>query len=95
MVYRLFRSVSPRGQLNESISGKAINQIIKKRITLAGHNPDQYGAHSLRSGFITEAGRQGVHLGEVMQLSGHKSLEIASGYYRKGELLANPASRIS
>ena len=92
---RLFRSITARGQLNESICGKSINQIIKKRVALAGANPALYAAHSLRSGFITEAGRQGIHLGEVMQLSGHKSLEIASGYYRKGEILKNPAGKIS
>jgi len=67
-----------------SSSGECICQIIKKRIALAGHNPAQYGAPSLRSGFITEAGRQGVHMGEVMQLSGHKSLETRECVLYKG-----------
>jgi len=91
----LFRSLTPRRQLKESIKDKVINRIIKQRIAFIGLDPTIYSAHSIRSGYITEAGRRGINLGEVMQLSNHKSLEVAHGYYRKGELLANPAGRIS
>lgn len=44
-----------------------------------------FGAHSLRSRFITEAGDQLVPLVEGMKLSGHKNVTTALKYYQTGE----------
>jgi hypothetical protein len=33
--------------------------------------------HSLRSGFVIEAGKQGISLAETMTLSGHKGVQTA------------------
>lgn len=43
----------------ELLSGQAVGLIVKRRATLAGLEGD-FGAHSLRSGYVTEAGRQNV-----------------------------------
>jgi len=53
------------------LSGQAIWLIVKRRAQLACVAGD-FGAHSLRSGFVTEAGRQNVPLGEAMGLTGHR-----------------------
>lgn len=90
----LFRGIGRDGKLNDGISGRTINRIVKRRAEKAGLDAHALGAHSLRSGFITESGRQGAALGDAMALSGHRNNEVALGYYRDGELLANPAARL-
>jgi hypothetical protein len=52
----------------EPLSAQAVWHIVKRRAQLAGLPPD-YGAHSLRSGFVTEAGRQNIPMGEAMALT--------------------------
>jgi len=91
---KLFRGIRNNNALNPAISPRNINNIVKRHIKDAGLNPDEFGAHSLRSGFITEAGRQGVALRDAMQLSGHADPNTALGYHRHGQLLSNPASRL-
>jgi len=44
---------------------QAVRAIVKRRAALAGLKGD-YSAHSLRSGFMTEAGRQNVPMGEAI-----------------------------
>lgn len=51
-------------------------------------------AHSLRSGFVTEAGRQGVPLGEVMAMTEHRSVTTVMGYFQAGALLDSRASQL-
>ena len=91
----LFRGIKPDNTFNQSISGRTINLIVKRRITLIGLNPDDYGAHSLRAGFLSESSHQGINLTEAMMLSGHKSIKIAQGYCRDNELKYNKASHLT
>ena len=65
-------------ELRGAISGRSVARIIQRRAKLARLDLDLAG-HSLRSGFMTEAGK-GVHLRDAMQLSGHKSLSTALAY---------------
>jgi len=90
----LFRGIRNTGQLNTGISGRTVNRIVKRRVGMAGLDPDLFGAYSLRSEFITEAARSGATLGDAMALSGHRCAEVASGYYRQAAVLENPAGRI-
>jgi len=87
----VFRGIKRNGQLTPSLSGRAISNVVKRRIQNAGYNQALFSAHSLRSGFLTEACRQGVSLLEAMELSGHKTPAVAQSYYRSGELLRNRA----
>ncbi|PZS73230.1 hypothetical protein A7X68_19085 [Stenotrophomonas maltophilia] len=41
----------------------------------------EFGVHSLRSGFVTEAGKQGVPLSVVMAMSEHCSVASVTGYF--------------
>lgn len=90
----LFRGINTNGIMNNTISGRTINRIVKRRVAMVGLDPDQFGAHSLRSGFITEAARSGATLGDAMALSRHKCVEVASGYYRQADVLENPAGKL-
>jgi len=79
--------------MNDSIHARSINRIVKRRVKMLGFDPDEYDAHSLRSGFITEVVRAGANMEDAMALSGHRPVVIASGYYRQAEVLENPAGK--
>jgi integrase len=76
-----------------SLSGQAVWLIVKRRAALAGLDGD-YGAHSLRSGFVTEAGRQNVALGEAMSLTGHRSVQSFLRYFRPGTVQTTQAANL-
>lgn len=90
----LFRSVSKGGQIGDSITDVDINRIVKKRAKMAGYDESQFSAHGLRTGFITEAGKTGCPIGDVMELSCHKSVTIAMRYYQAGNLKNNQAANL-
>lgn len=78
----LFRRVRRGGVVAEPLSAAAVRDIIKKRCALAGIDTG-FSAHSLRSGFVTEAGRQQMSLGETMAMTGHRSTASLVGYFRQ------------
>lgn len=78
----LFRRVRRGGVVGEPLSAAAVRDIVKRRCALAGVEVD-FSAHSLRSGFVTEAGRQGVPLGEAMAMTGHRSTASLVGYFQQ------------
>jgi integrase len=80
----LFRRVRRGGVVAEPLSPAAVRDIVKKRCQLAGLEPE-FSAHSLRSGFVTEAGRAGIPLAETMALTGHRSTASLVGYFRQGQ----------
>ncbi|WP_334180655.1 site-specific integrase [Pseudoxanthomonas sp.] len=71
----------------------SVAKIVKRRAALAGLNGD-FGAHSLRSGFVTEAGKQGVPLPAVMAMTEHRSVASVVGYFQAGQAEDNPAARL-
>lgn len=88
----LFRRVRRGNVIGEPLSASAVRDIVKKRCRLAGIDED-FSAHSLRSGFVTEAGRQQIPLGETMALTGHRSTASVVGYFR-GHSVDSKASRL-
>lgn len=78
----------------EAITGQGVNLILKRRIAMAGLDPQLYSAHGLRSGFLTEAARQGVPLPEAMAQSQHKSVQQAARYYNDAERRMGRAARL-
>jgi integrase len=77
----LFRRIRRGNHLGEALSPAAVRDIVQSRCRLAGIEGN-FSAHSLRSGFVTEAGRQNVPLGETMALTGHQSVATVLGYFR-------------
>ena len=66
---------------------------MQRRARLAGPASDWAG-HSLRSGFVTEAGRQVVPLGEVMAMTEHRGVGTVMGYFQAGHLLASRSTAL-
>lgn len=90
----LFRRVYRGGTIGTSaLTGDAVARLVQRRATLAGLDGD-WAAHSLRAGFVTEAGRQGVPLGEVMAMTEHRGVGTVMGYFQAGSLLTSRASRL-
>lgn len=71
----------------------SVATVVKRRATLAGLEGD-FGAHSLRSGFVTEAGKQGVPLPAVMAMTEHRPVASVIGYFQAGAAEDNPAARL-
>ena len=91
----IFRGVGQDGVvLDRAISDRQINRIVKARAKAAGFDPAAFGAHSLRSGFMTETGLQGISLMEAMELSTHRDVRVAARYHQAGRGLRNKAARL-
>jgi site-specific recombinase XerD len=69
--------------------------MIKRRSTATSIDPSRHSPHSLRAGFMTEAGRQGIPLPESMALSGHKTPSVAIRYHRVGDVLLSRAAKLA
>ena len=89
----IFRRIRKGGHLGEALSPAAVRSIVKERCALAGIECD-FSAHSLRSGFVTEAGRQNVPLADTMGLTGHHSVATVLGYFRSESTLVSRAARL-
>ncbi len=89
----LFRRVRKGGHVGEPLSAHAVRMIVKERCAIAGIEGD-FSAHSLRSGFVTEAGRRNHSLPDTMALTGHRSVPTVLGYFRAEASLASPLARL-
>ena len=82
----LFRRIGKSGSPGAPLSAQSVRLIVQARAALAGLDP-AFSAHSLRSGFVTEAAQQNIPMAETMALTGHRSPASVLGYFRKGEVL--------
>ncbi|OUM00104.1 site-specific integrase [Variovorax sp. JS1663] len=90
----IFRRLRKGGKVTaDALDPEAVRKIVQRRCALAGL-PGQFSAHSLRSGFVTEAGSQDIPAIKAMLLTGHKKAETFMGYYRAGNVLKNEAGRL-
>ena len=90
-----FRRIDRWGRLGATaLDPQSVNAILKARCVRAGLDPALFSAHGLRSGFMTEAGKQGVPLPEAMQLSQHRSVQQAARYYNEAEIDKGKAVRL-
>ncbi|NWD74964.1 site-specific integrase [Pseudomonas gingeri] len=90
----LFRRLYKGGKISTlGLSGDQVARIVQRRAKMAGLEGD-WAAHSLRSGFVTEAGRQGVPLGEVMAMTEHRSVSTVMSYFQAGSLLNSKATSL-
>lgn len=92
----LFMPILPNGVIERhAMHPESVSLVVNRRAERAGLDARKYTGHSLRAGFLTEAGLQGVDLLEAMQLSQHKSMNVAGGYYRAGNGLRNRGAKLA
>lgn len=89
----IFRRVRRGDKVGEPLAAAAVRDIVRVRAELAGLEPE-FAAHSLRSGFVTEAARQNVPLAEAMVMTGHSSPASVIGYFRAAEASHSAAARL-
>jgi integrase len=70
-----------------------VRDIVKERCAMAGVE-GEFSAHSLRAGFVTEAGRQNMSLPETMAMTGHQGVATVMGYFRAENALGSKVSRM-
>lgn len=88
----IFRRVNA-GTVGTALSDKAVARIIQKRAQRAGLDGD-WGGHSLRSGFITQANLDNIPDAETMALSEHKSRQQLVRYHRASAPLKSKAGNL-
>jgi len=90
---KIFRRIL-NGRIHDPLQDFAVRNIVRRRAQLAQVPLGRLSAHSLRSGFVTEAAKQGISLGETMALTGHRNVQTVLGYYQSGELSSSRAARL-
>lgn len=88
----IFRRVW-KNRVGPALLPQAVATIVQRRARLAGL-AGNFGGHSLRSGFVTEAGKQGIALPAVMAMTEHRSVASVVGYFQAGSAEDNPAARL-
>ena len=85
----VFTPIDRHGHLRRDASGRlirlspdSINTIVRRYVGAAGLEVGDFGAHSLRAGFITEAAEREIPLADIQAVSGHRSLEMVLRYVR-------------
>lgn len=83
---------APRDALVFPVSESTIYELVRRAAGLAGESPDDFSPHSLRSAFLTIASARGVPLPEIMEQTGHRSVDVASRYIKHGLAAQNRAA---
>jgi len=81
----LFCDVTPAGELvkGKGMGVHSIRYALKTGADYAGIDHARFGSHSLRAGAVTAAADAGADVWEIMELTGHKSVETVGKYVRR------------
>lgn len=92
----LFRRFYRGGAIGQKpLTAQYVSRILKEHAARVGLSADDFSAHSLRSGFITQAIRAGKPERRVKDHSGHSSWETFNGYVKQaGTFEENPVEGI-
>ena len=88
---KLFRSVDRHGNVGESMSTRALADVVKQHAKRAGLDPADFGGHSLRAGFVTSAAESGKSTERIMDHTGHQSAAMVRVYTRRADAFADHA----
>jgi site-specific recombinase XerC len=89
----IFRRVRRGGHVGEALEPAAVRDIVRERCAVTGIE-GYFSAHSLRAGFVTEAGKKNVPLAETMAMTGHQSVATVLSYFRAESVLSSQASQL-
>ena len=82
----VFRKLTPQGRLTTGpMSAQGVALVVKDAAQKAGYAPALFSGHSLRAGFLTEAGRQNANLFKMREHSRHASIDMVAEYVRDHE----------
>jgi site-specific recombinase XerD len=73
----VFRPVAKGGRLsNQRLTDKSVCDLVKAYAGRLGLKATDFGAHSLRAGFLTSAARRGASVFKMRDVSRHKSMDL-------------------
>jgi hypothetical protein len=82
--WQRFFKLTKGGRLGESrLAAKSVCDITKAYADRVGLDGAAFGAHSLRSGFLTSAARRGASVFKMRDVSRHKSMDVLQAYVRE------------
>lgn len=87
-----FRKTMP--YLKHRLPAARLAIVIQEAAASIGLDPRCYGGHSLRAGFVTEAGLHGASEYQIMQQTGHKSAQTVRKYFRNRNVFRKNAARL-
>jgi site-specific recombinase XerD len=88
----IFRPVAKGGKVGDRrLAAKSVCDITKAYAGRVGLDGAAYGAHSLRSGFLTSAARRGASVFKMRDVSRHKSIDVLQAYVRDADLFRDHA----
>ncbi len=92
----VFRAIDRWEAIDDrALTPQAVNLILKRRCAMAGLDRKEFSAHGLRSGYLTEAARNGVALPAAMLQSQHRSVQQAARYYNDTNQALGKAARLA
>jgi hypothetical protein len=77
--------------MHHKVSGRTL--IVQPRARQAGLKAEAFGAHSLRSRFLTRAAEAGAGLFAMMDVARHKSVETGRDYVWRAESFKNHGAK--
>lgn len=81
----LFTHVYPRPS-KQGLHTETIALVVQRALTRIGEDNSGYAGHSLRAGFITEAGEANCSEILIAATSGHKCMAVLRTYFRRRDL---------
>jgi len=80
----IFRRIRAGDRLTpDRLTDRSVALIVKRHAEPVGISPDLFAGHSLRSGGITAAVREGHDERELARLSRHRNMDVLRGYIRR------------
>jgi len=90
----LFWRFDPQGRVvAAAMSDRSVARLVQKYAEKVGLDRETVGGHSLRSGFLTEAAKNGASLSKMQEVSRQKKVEVLLGYVRSAELFEDHAGK--
>jgi site-specific recombinase XerD len=88
----IFRPVRKGGHVRDRrLTAKSVCDLVKSYAASIGLDASNFGAHSLRSGFLTSAARRGASVFKMRDVSRHKSMDVLQAYVRDADLFKDHA----
>lgn len=88
----VFRRIDRHGNVMDGLTPQSVRLIVKKCCEEVGLDPTQYAAHSLRSGFCSQAAKAGKAEHQIMKQTRHKRSDSLQQYIKKANLFDNNAA---
>ena len=75
------------------LAAEGVSQRVKHYVKLLGLDPNDFGGHSLRRGFITTASKMGRSVQDIMKVTGHTDPKTLFGYVEEINLEEESAAK--